>query len=146
MVLERLSPFFRTTGVHSSRTTLCSTLRLYYVTTCPPHPPPPLCFGFCRSSEGGREKKERSHSLRAELWLEKKLKNTDWVLKVKLNTLYVYNHYMDSRPALPIANVHGPRHGLGHGHWGVAKVCQSPLPPLSQHSCRFWSWTRWMLL
>lgn len=81
-----------------------------------PSSPLPLCFGFCRSSEGGREKEERSHSLGAELWLEKKLKNTNWVLKVKLNTLYVYIHYMDSRPSLPIANAHGPRHGLSHGY------------------------------
>lgn len=115
MVLERLSLFLRTTRVHSSRTTLCSTLRLYYVTTLPTLILP-LCFGFCRSSEGGREKEERSHSLGAELWLEKKLKNTNQVLKVKWNTLYVYIHYVDSGPVLPIANVHGPRHGLGHGH------------------------------
>lgn len=97
--------------------TFCSTLRLYYVTTCPPPPPLPCALdsvGLAR--EGGREKEERSHSLGAELWLEKKLKNTDRVLKVKLNTLFVYIHYVDSRSALPIANVHGPQHGLGHGH------------------------------
>lgn len=118
MVLERLPLFLRTTGVHSSRATLCSTLRLYYVTMCPPRSPPSLCAldsgGLER--EGGREKEERSHSLGAELWLEKKLKNTNWVLKVKLNTRYVYIHYVDSRPALPIANVHGPRHGLSHSY------------------------------
>lgn len=146
-VLERLSLFLRTTGVHSSRPHSVFHLEVVLCNHMfSPSSSLPLCFGFCRSSEGGREKEERSHSLGAELWLEKKLKNTNWVLKVKLNTLYVYTHYVDSRPSLPIANAHGPRHCLSHGYWGVAKVCQSPLSPFSQHSCRFWSWTGWMLL